>query len=269
MTTAIARLLLRSVWGRIIVGALLIVIGLVVGATSQQVSYIQSSATTTYEAAVGKTSGNLYLHVSGSDDYYVGFNSDFTVPQDVLSKFATMSFIARSDTSTLDPALNAPDGTTVNDAHKIEKITFKDNSGAVLGTYTTAEYTANPNGVYNNKWPIGLLVALLGAIILVVPFLWLMLRKRKQTDMGFSAAANNFQPQQPYGQQPPYGQPAGNPYPPQQQPYPQAAPYPPQQPPYGQPAGNPYPPQQPYPQAAPYPPQQPPYGNPYPQQPQQ
>jgi hypothetical protein len=260
----VIRLLLRSVWGRIIIGALLIVIGLVVGATSQQVSYTQSGSSNKYVPAVGKTSGNLYLHVSGSDDYFVGFNSDFTVSQDVLSKYATLSFIARSDTSTLDPALSAPDGTTINDAHKIEKITFNDNSGAVLGTYTTTEYTANPNGVYNNQWPLGLLIVLVGLLILGVPFLFVMLRRGRQPKAAIAGA-------QPYGQ-PPYPPAAPyapqQPYMPPQQPYGQP-PYPQQQPPYGQPAGNPYPQQQPYPQAAPYPPQQPPYGNPYPQQPQQ
>lgn len=214
----VTRLLMRSLWGRIVVSALLVLIGIVVGATSQQVNYIQSSSTTKYEVGTGRTSGNLYIHVSGSDEYYVGFSSDFTVSQDVLSKYGSLSFIARSDTSTLDHPLNASDGATINDAHKIEQIVFKDNQGTVLATYTASEYTANPNGVYNNEWPVAAILIVLGLLILVVPLFWTRLRKQPQANAGFAISGAvpppyPGQPQQPYPAQQPYGQP---PYPPQQ-----------------------------------------------------
>lgn len=218
----VIRLLARSLWGRIVLCAILVLFGIAIGASSQQVNYIQSSNNTQYEVSTGHTSGNLYLHASGSDEYYVGFNSDFTVSQDVLNNFASVNFIARSDTSTLDNPLNTSNGSTINDAHKIEKIVFMDGQGNVLATYTASEYTANPNGFYNNEWLPASAMIVLGLVILVVPLFWTRLRKKQQANAGF-AIAGSVAP--PYPAQQPYGQP----------------PYPPQQP-YGQP---PYPPQQP------------------------
>ncbi|MGH2480579.1 MAG: hypothetical protein ACRDHW_13065, partial [Ktedonobacteraceae bacterium] len=229
--------------------AVVIIIGLVVGVTSKQVSYIQSHGGTGYHVVPGERTGNLYINADGSDDFYVAFSSDFSVPQSILSAPGSISFIARSDTSSLDPAFDAPDGTTVNDAHKIEKIVFEDNNGKVQGTYTTAEYNANPNGASINNWPAGLGVMGLGVLLAV---LGLFVSRRKQPQ-GFSMAPVGGVQQPMYGAPAatPYGQPAPNPY---GQPYPGAAPM-------GQPAPNPY--GQPYPgQPAPNP-----YGQPYPGQP--
>jgi hypothetical protein len=240
----VLRLLLRSLWGRVILGGILVVLGVGIGLTSKQVNYIPSSSTTKYEVGTGQTSGNLYLHVSGSDEYYVGFSSDFTVSQDVLSKFASLNFIARSDTSTLDTPLNASDGSTINEAHKIEKITFMDAQGTVLATYTAPEYTANPNGIYNNNWPIAAILIVIGLALLAIPLFLARLGKKPKANAAF-AAAGTVPP--PYPGQAPY--PA--------QPYPVQPPYPVQQP-YGQPPypAQPYAAPQPYGQP-PYPPQQP------------
>ncbi len=235
------RLILRNHLARIIVGAILIIVGLVFGITSKQVSYTQSNDNTTYQIAIGQQSGNVYINADGSNDYFVAFSSDFKVPQSEIDTPGSLSFIARSDTSTLDPALNTG-GTTVNDAHKIEKLVLKDKSGNVIGTFTTSEYDANPNGTSVNNWPIGIGIAALGLLILILSFVF----APKKNPQAFSIA--------PVGgvQQPMYGQPMANPSEqmgtnPYAQPYGQ-----PQQPnPYGQP-------QQPNP-----------YGQPYQQPPQQ
>ena len=150
------RPILRSRWGLLGLGAVAIIIGLVIGVTSKQVNYIQSKDGTGYHVVSGEKTGNLYINADGSDDFYVAFSSDFSVPQSILSAPGSISFIARSDASSLDPVYDAPDGTTINDAHKIEKIVFEDNNGKVQGTYTTTEYSANPNGASVNNWPAGL-----------------------------------------------------------------------------------------------------------------
>lgn len=227
------RLLLSNRLAMIITGAILVLIGLVYGITSHQVNYIQSTDGTDYQLTTGTQTGNLYINVKGSSEYYVAFNSDFQVPQSELDTPGSVSFIARSDTSTLDPALNAPDGSTITEAHKIEKLVLTDQSGAPLGTFTTPEYDANPNGVYVNNWlagggiaAVGLLLALLSLVI------------HRQKPQGFSVAPMGA------GQQPMYGQPMANPYPqPMPNPYgqnppPDANPY--AQPPNANPYGNPY-----------------------------
>lgn len=235
-------MLFRNRIAMIVVGVIIMVVGLGYGSTSQQVSYIQSSATTNYELATGTQSGNLYIHATGSSDYFVAFSSDFQVPRSDLDSFSAVSFIARSDTSTLDPALNAPDGSTVTEAHKIEKLVLTDKNDNTLGTFTTSEYNTNPNGVYVNNWPAGLVILVVGLLLIVVSF---VIRRQKQPQ-GFSVSPAGMGQQSMYGQPPanPYGQPDANPYA-QPNPNPYAQPYQ-GPPPAGQPY-NPYPPNPPYP----------------------
>ncbi len=274
----LAILLLSRRWGLIVVGALLVIGGLIWGLTSHDISY-QSYSRANYDINTGKTSGNVYINTKGSNEFFAAFKDDFSpaIATSDLDKTDTVSFIARTDTSTLDPALNA-NGTTINDAHKIEQLVLYDQSGNKINTYTSTEYNANPNGFNDNHWLLASLLLIVGLLLGGAAFAYPMLAKKQQAGTNFNMGANPVQPyQQPYPQQQPYAQP--NP----QQPYAQPNPYgQPQQPyaqpnPYGQPQPsaqpNPYgqPPQ--YPPAAPYPPQQAPYGqpgsNPYQQPPQQ
>jgi hypothetical protein len=238
----LAILLLTRRWGLLLVGAVLVVGGLAWGVTSKSVPYQSSNDSTTYRVAKGADSGNVYIHPDGSDDYFVAFAADFTVPQDAIDKSTAISFIARTDTSSLDPALHASDGTTIYDAHKIEKLVFYDNSNSVLNTYTTSEYNANPNGFYENNWSKSIWLILVGVVLLViVPLSTVLSKKRPEVasfNMGAGVPPQPYQQPMSYGQQQPpntYAPPQPyNPYvPPQQQP-PQYG-----QPPYGQP-GNPY-----------------------------
>jgi hypothetical protein len=272
LTRLIMRLLRRR-WGLILIGAIMVIGGLIWGLTSHQVGYQSSQQNVTYRIAIGSQSGNTYIHADRSSDYFAAFSGDFNPPitQSAIDNSNTISFVARTDTSSLNPALNAPDGSTVNDAHKIEKLVFYDKSGNVQGTFTTTEYDANPNGFNDNEWLKAIWLIIAGVLVAVAAFLYPMLVKQPQVNTGFSINAPGAQPyQQPYQQPNPYGQvyqgpaqyPQGTPpYPPQTPAYgqpPQAAPYPPQAPAYGQP-----------PQAAPYPPQAPVYGQPPYQQPPQ
>jgi len=237
-------LLLTRRWGLLIVGVALIIGGVVWGMTSHQVTYQTSKQDVTYHIAIGETSGNVYINPDGSSDYFVAFKNDFNpqITQSDIDNSDTISFVARTDTSSLDPALEV-NGTTINDAHKIEKLVFYDKSGNVQKTFTTAEYQANPNGFNDNEWIKSIWLIIAGAILALLALIVPMMVKKPQPSTGFSIGAGGGQP--PYGQ--PYPQQPTNPY---EQPYqgpgqyPQGAAYPPP-PTYGQP-GNPYqqPPQQ-------------------------
>lgn len=236
--------LLTKRWGLLIVGAALIIGGVIWGATSHQVTYQTSKQGVTYHIAMGETSGNVYINPDGSSDYFVAFKSDFTpsITQSDIDNSNTIDFVARTDTSSLDPALQT-NGTTINDAHKIEKLIFYDKNGSVQQTFTTAEYQANPNGFNDNEWLKAIWLLIVGAIIVGAALIVPMVTKKPQPATGFNIGADNFQ--QPYQQATPYGQPYS-----QQPPNPYAQPYqgpgqyqqpayPPQPPTYGQP-GNPY-----------------------------
>lgn len=238
--------LLTRRWGLLIVGLALLIGGVIWGMTSHQVTYQTSQQGITYHIAIGETSGNVYINPEGSSDYFVAFKSDFTpsIAQSDIDNSNTIDFVARTDTSSLDPALQT-NGTTINDAHKIEKLIFYDKNGSIQKTFTTVEYQASPNGFNDNEWLKAIWLVIAGFIIagaaLVVP----LFTRKPQPGTSFNIGAGNGQApyQQPpaYGQQP-YAQPPTNPYAqPYQGPeqYSQGAAYPPQPPAYGQP-GNPY-----------------------------
>ncbi|HEY1354390.1 MAG TPA: hypothetical protein VGF67_32675 [Ktedonobacteraceae bacterium] len=242
--------LLTRRWGLLIVGAALIIGGVIWGMTSHQITYQTSQQGVTYHIAMGETSGNVYINPDKSSNYFVAFKSDFTpsISQSDIDNSDTIDFVARTDTSSLDPALQTG-GTTINDAHKIEKLIFYDQNGHIQQTFTTAEYQANPNGFNDNEWMKAIWLIIAGAIIAAAALIVPMLTKRPQPATGFAIGTGG---EQPY-QQPVYGQPyapqqPANPYAqPYQGPgqYSQGTAYPPQPPAYGQP-GNPYqqPPQQ-------------------------
>lgn len=257
----LAIILLRNRWGLMIIGAALIIGGLIWGATSKQVTYENSQTNATYHIGTGESTGNVYINADGSSDYFVAISGDFNpaIAQSDIDNSTSLSFVARTDTTSVD--LQLDDGTTVNEAHRIEKLVFYDKNGNVMSTYTTAEYKANPNGFYEDEWIKSIWLILAGLIIGGAALIYPMVRKQPAVNAGFNIGPTGAQPYQPYQQpgvtyeQPnPYGQAYQGPqqYPQGGQQYPpqQGAPYPPAQPGYNQPqpGNNPYPPYPPYPQ---------------------
>jgi len=238
--TRLLILVLGRRWALVVCGAALAIAGLIWGAVgSHQVSYENSLQNVTYHFGTGSQSGNLYINADGSSDYFVALSGSFNPPiaQRDIDQSTTISFIARTDTTSVNLDEN---GTTVSEAHQIEKLIFYDNNDKVLATYITAEYTTNPNGFYDNEWLKAIWLIIIGLILGVVAFLYPMLRKRPRGSASFPAAAVGVgaqpsQPYQPYPPPNPYGQTYQGPEQDRQ-----AAPYPPQQPGYGQPGSNPY-----------------------------
>ncbi|HZU70204.1 MAG TPA: hypothetical protein VFA09_23235 [Ktedonobacteraceae bacterium] len=253
-------LLLTRRWGLIVCGVILVIAGLIWGAVgSHQVTYETSQPNTNYHIGSGSETGNIYINADGSSDYFVALNGSFgrSVAQSDIDNSTAISFVARTDTTSVDLNVN---GTTVNEAHQIEKLVFYDSSGNVLGTYTTSEYLANPNGFYDNEWLKSIWLIIAGAILGVLGLVLPMFRKRPQVASPVFTGAVGAQPAQPYS---PYQAPTvyGQPYQ-----GPQAAPDP-----YGQAYQGPQQYPQQYPQATQYPSQQPgnqPGYNPYQQPPQ-
>lgn len=231
-------LLLGRRWALIACGVALVIAGLIWGAAgSHQVSYENSLQNVSYHTGSGSQSGNIYINADGSSDYFVALSGNFNPPiaQSDIDNSTSISFVARTDTTSIDLDVN---GTTISEAHAIEKLVFYDKNGNVLATHITAEYTANPNGFYDNEWLKAIWLIVIGLILGIVAFLYPMLRKRPQRSASSHAAAVGAQPSppyQPYQPPNPYGQAYQGP-----QQYPPVPPYPPQQPGYGQPGDNPY-----------------------------
>ena len=237
-------------WSTVVIGMIVLIAGLAWGLIgSHQIAYESSQSGADYNPQFGETSGNLYFHVAGSPDYFIAFASDFD-PAISQSDFANMDhyvFLARTDTS--DPNITLS-GTSINSAHKVEKLTLYAKDGSVISTHTTAEYTANPNGVYVSVWSNAGWLAGFGLLLAVAGLLQALRAPKTNFSIGTPGTAF-YQPVPPA--YPPTQPGAGYP--------PAGAAYPPTQP------GAGYPPADPYGQAY-RGPEQYPSSNPYNQPPQ-
>lgn len=249
-------LLFTRRWGLIIIGALVLIGGLIYGANSHNVAY-QSVSPGSVAHFLSGDSGTGYLQMSGSPKLYVLNESDFIPAINGTNTFGdgdNISFVYRTDgttdidqTSTIGTHLAGP-------AYTVVELTVFSSNGQQV--FKTSNYSQNPDGFYQNNWLVGGAIAFVGLIILALAFILPSVLKKKQQP-AYNAATMGMGLQ---GQPNPYQQPNSPPY---QQPF-----QPPIQPPYQQPYQDParygqYPPQQP----GQYPPS--PYGQPDPYQPPQ
>lgn len=158
-------MLFTSSSGWIVIGIGLLIGGLIWGLNSHQVRYQTYPRSSDYHVGQGKNTGNVYINADGSNDYFAAFFFDFTpsISSDDLGRLASVSFVARTDTTTLNPGLDV-NGTTITAAHKIEKLVLYDQDGNIIRTYTTAEYLAYPNGYDANYWLYAGSLMLLGVL---------------------------------------------------------------------------------------------------------
>ncbi len=205
-------LLLTRLWGWLALGAILIIIGVAFGASSYQVSYqtIDHGSFTPYVVS----DGNDYLQTNGST-YYVINESELSPTFNGLSIFKssqTFSMVARTDPQDVNVQLS--DGTNLTGTgYKVEKIDVLDSSGNPTQSYVDSEYKQHPNGFYDNKWPSGAGLIVLGMIAGALAFFVpkrlnnKLLRSRKVAP----AAAGVQDQAAPMPQANPYQQPYQNP----------------------------------------------------------
>lgn len=175
-------LLVTSSIGWLVIGIGLIIGGLIWGLNSRQAIYQTYSISSNYQISTGETSGNVYLNADGSNDYFVAFLFDFTpsITPDDLNQTAEVSFIARADTSTLNPPLTVNGGAPITAAHKIEQLVLYDQNGKIIRTYNSAEYLANPNGYNANYWPYASLLIAAGVLCVGSALFFLTRNKQRQ-----------------------------------------------------------------------------------------
>lgn len=249
----LAILLLTRRWGLIIIGAALLIGGLIYGTRSHPVTYQSVGQGTVAHFLAGDSIG--YLEMNGSSTLYVLNENDFTPTLNGINTFSdgdTISFVYRTDdttdidqTSTIGTHLSGP-------AYTVVELTTYSDAGQKV--YNTSDYSQHPSGTYQNNWLGGGTLAFVGLIIIALAFVLPSLLKKNKAQLTPTAPAYNpanmgmnmqSQPhpynqpqsynQQPYqnpGQYEQYGQfTPNNPYSPQQ-----GNQYPPN--PYNQPYGQ-------------------------------
>ncbi len=263
--TRLAILLLTRRWGLIVVGAVLVLAGLIVGANSHQVTYqtVNKGTIIHYLYGGGSDDNDAYIELQDGSLYFLN-ESDFTPTlnsDSIKSQVASIVYDS-ANTKSIDVSSSNTSTHLSGTGDQVVQLVSFDDGGQNPTTFTTSEYHQNPSGFYQNDWGWGGVLLVLGLLIggaaLLVPMLMPGLAaKAKQGSPGFSMSPPANAYQQPLNEQPgPY--PSANP----SYPYPGAAQYPPQggYPPhpaqYGQPSQGPVAPTQ-YgqpPQAPAYPP---------------
>ena len=264
----LAILLLTRRWGLIVVGVVLVLVGLIMGASSHRVSYRTVNQGTIIHYLYGQTdsggdaNNDAYIQLQDGSLYFLN-ESDFTptLNSDTIQSQSVTLIYDPSDTKSIDANSSNTSTHLSGTGDGVVQLTSFDNSGQNPKVFTTSEYTQHPNGFYSNNWPTGIALLLLGLLIsgaaLVLPR---FIGKKNQA--GFSMTP-------PAGGVPPMG-PVPNSYAPPnayQRPYTNPTQYAPQggytqypgATPYGQPPQAPqapaYPAQSPQaPQAPAYPP---------------
>jgi hypothetical protein len=229
-------LFLSRRWGWMVLGVVVAGIGVVLGASSHQVKYqpITNGNFTPYVVE----GGTDYLQASDGSTYYVIKESDLSPHFDGNTVFGgsqkTFAILTRSDTESVDVQLT--DGTHLQGTgYRVERIAQVDpTTGQYMQIYSTAEYTQNPNGFYENDWLGGIGLIALGLLSFALGlFAPRIFRNRRQQAsapapvmMGNQGQPMPYQQANAYQQAPnPYMQPYAGPsqYPQYQQQYP---PYP-------------------------------------------
>ncbi|GCE15225.1 hypothetical protein [Tengunoibacter tsumagoiensis] len=237
------RYLVSQRWGMILLGSIVVIVGIIIGLTSRQVTY-----QTTQKALVkhylysesGDDKNRAYVQLDGDSALYFLDEKDFTpaLSSSLLSDHPLWQVTFDPEDTTQITATAGNTGTHLDGtgAHVAQIVAYDENS-ADPKTYQTSGYAANPHGSYQNNWLIGGGVMLLGLILASLAFILPHYRKKPALIggqftgtpvQGFPAYTPNpgafsAQPQQPVA---PYpfvngGQPSSSPnqqYPNQQYP---------------------------------------------------
>lgn len=264
LVRVIIRLLLRTRYGYWFlggIGIIVILIGLLVGTSSHQVTYSQISDATLshYLTQPNGSDDTAYLETSDGTLYTLHQN-DFTptLNSDKITS-RTISFIYNpTDTTSVDESSTNTSTHLQGEAYTIVQLTLSNQDGS-RQAFTSKDYTANPQGFYENKWVGGTITIIVGLFVLVLA-IFLIYRKRKNRLAASANGMNMVGSSQPYGAPPVYQVPGTPQYNPNQA----ETPNPYQQPYSGTESYQPY-------QQDPTMPAQPPQGNfpPYNPQPRQ
>lgn len=185
--------LFATKWGWAIIGLAALIGGLAWGLTSHQVAYVQGNQGAYNQGAyqMGLTNiGYIIFQQADTSNYYVLEPNKFTQEDINLTpiidgQYSRFNFIASTDSTYVD-LYDKTTGVTISYAHPIEKITFYEMDGHNPVTYTTADYSDNPNGYTINNWPYASPLMLAGALCAGIMFFFIA-KDRKRLHLAKAA----------------------------------------------------------------------------------
>ena len=193
-----------------LLGGALIIFGVLIGATSHQATYKTVNQETVAHFLSGDNSSSDkrgFLQFEKDSNFYLINESDFTpkVDGNSFGDGDVISFIYRTDSQTnIDVKASNTSTHLVGDAYTIEQISVPGSNGQASKVYTSSEYSQNPKGFYQNNWPIGAVVIVLGLIIAALAYFLPMLRSRNRNKVLPDGIASPTNMGIPFGAQPPW-----------------------------------------------------------------
>ncbi|MBX5457484.1 MAG: hypothetical protein IRZ31_11335 [Thermogemmatispora sp.] len=155
-------------WLICLTGLLIVGLGLVVGWRSHQVTYRSSGRGVIAHYLSDPQTHEGYLQLEGSPTLYLLREQDFLPPikgTATLKDLMLVALLYRPDESAAID-VRAQLGThLVGPAYPVVALTLYDLNGAVMQEFKSTLYRQNPQGFYENDWPLGGGLSLLGAVL--------------------------------------------------------------------------------------------------------
>lgn len=164
------KLLVTRRWGWALIGALILLIGILWGTSSPTVPYMGTpGGADTHFYVMATNNGDVYIYPTDKSSFYIARHDDFSPPIDrtQIHLDILLSFVARSDTISVNDTLEG--NLHVTQAHVIEKLVLYSQNDTPLATYTASDYSASSGGYYESRWwPVAIVLILIGLLIAYV-----------------------------------------------------------------------------------------------------
>ena len=143
----------RWIWA--VIGVIVLLSGVLWGASSPTVPYIEIPRGSYYYFSTANN-GDVYIYPVNWSTFFVARRNDFSSPIDSTKTDQTkwLLFFARPDMISVDDTIDTIQGKQyVTQAHVIEQLTLYDQSQIVLATYTARDYNSNHDYYESWWWP--------------------------------------------------------------------------------------------------------------------
>ncbi|WP_052889131.1 hypothetical protein [Thermogemmatispora carboxidivorans] len=157
-------------WLICLTGLLVVGLGLVVGWQSHQVTYRSSGRAAIAHYLSDPQTHEGYLQLEGGSTLYLLREQDFTPPikgTATLKDLMLVAVLYRPDESTAIDVRARLGTHLVGSAYSVVAVTLYDLNGVVTQQFTSGLYRQYPQGFYENEWPLGGGVSLLGMVLVL------------------------------------------------------------------------------------------------------
>lgn len=172
------KFLLSSRRGLILLGLLLVLGGVVTGIASHSVTYRNGTRGTVAHYLSGDSAHIGYLQMGNSSDLYYVNENEFTPTinengTQTLGRGSSISYVYTPDeTKQIDETATDTGAHLQGTAFRVVQITLYDQNGQNPEVFTSSDYAQNPQGYYQNNWPGGMSLLVLGFLVTGSALFW-------------------------------------------------------------------------------------------------